>query len=158
MVTEYLISELAQHSHYDFMQILSVEVVQVELWTIAWKQCTVIWNLRTSLFQLLSNILAYKNHNVYIFFCKVLSVAFKASSAILSMSKGPLVIRIVHGRASYDVFLLPLSPSHSLSRTSCKSFISHSVSRHANWLLCLLLSRFNHCATGKCVKEPVFPH
>ena len=150
MVTEYLILELAQHSHYDFMQILSVEVVEVELWSIAWEQCTVIWNLRTSLFQLLSNIFAYKNHNVYIFFCKVLSVVFKASSTILSMSKGPLVIRIVQGRTSYDVFLLALNPP--LSRTSWKFFISHSVSRHANWLLCLLLSRFSHCTTGKCVK------
>ena len=110
MVTEYLISELAQHSHYDFMQILSVEVVEVELWSIAWEQCTVIWNLRTSLFQLLSNIFAYKNHNVYIFFCKVLSVVFKASSTILSMSKGRLVIPIVHARTTYDVLLLPLPP------------------------------------------------
>ena len=66
MVTEYLISELAQHSHYAFMQTFPVEMVQVELWSIAWKQCTVICNLQTSLFQLLSNILAYKNHHVYI--------------------------------------------------------------------------------------------
>ena len=131
------------------MQIFSVEMVQVELWSIAWKQCTVIWNLQTSLFQLLSNILAYKNHHVYIFSWKVLSVVFKASSTILSMSKGPLVIRIVHGRTSYDVLLLPLLPP--LSRTSWTFFISHSVSRHANWLLCFL-AHFNHCATGKCVK------
>ena len=58
------------------MQTFSVEVVQVELSPIAWKQCTVIRNLETSLFQLLSNILAYKNPHVYMFFCKVLSVAF----------------------------------------------------------------------------------
>ena len=92
------------------MQTFSVEIVQVELWSISWKHCTVIWNLQTSLFQLLSSILVYKNHHVYIFFCKVLSAVFKASSTILSMSKVPLVIRIVHGRTSYDVLLLPLPP------------------------------------------------
>ena len=105
------------------MQTFSVEVVQVELWSIAWKQCTVIWNLQTSLFQLLSNILVYKNHHVYIF-CKVLSVVFTASSAILSVSKGPLVIRIVHGRMSYDILFLHLPPPcPSLSRTSWKIFL-----------------------------------
>ena len=149
MVTEYLISELAQHSHYAFMQTFPVEMVQVELWSIAWKQCTVIWNLQTSLFQLLSSIPVYKNHHVYIFFCKVLSAVFKASSTILSMSKVPLVIRIVHGRTSFDVLLLPLPP---FSRTSWKFFVSHSVSRHEDWLLCLFLTHFDHCATGKCVK------
>ena len=139
------------------MQTVSVEVVQVELSLIAWKQCTVIWNLQTSLFQLLSNILAYKNPHVYMFFCKVLSAAFKASSTILSMSTGPLVIQIVHGRMSYDVLFLlflplPCLPPHPLSRTSWKFFISHSVSRHANWLLCPFLARLDPCATGKCVK------
>ena len=111
MVTEYLISELAQPSCFH-ADIFCREMVQVELWSIVWKQCTVIWNLQTSLFQLLSNILAYKNHHVYIFFCKVLSVVFKASSSILSMNKGPIVIWIVHGRTSYDVLLLllPLPP------------------------------------------------
>ena len=104
------------------MQTFSVEVVQVELWFIAWKQCTVIWNLQTSLFQLLSNILVYKNHHVYIFFCKVLSVVFKVSSTILLMSKGALVIRIVHGRTSYDVLFLPLPPL--LFQERHKNFLS----------------------------------
>ena len=104
------------------MQALSVEVVQVELWFIAWKQCTVIWNLQTSFVQLLSNILAYKNRHVCIFFYKVLSVVFKASSTILSLSKEPLIIRNVYGRTSYDVLLLPLPPP-SLSRTSWTVFI-----------------------------------
>ena len=131
-------------------QIFSVEVVQLELWPIAWKQSTVIWNLQTSLFQLLSNILVYKNHHVYIF-CKVLSVVFTASSAILSVSKGPLVIRIVHGRMSYDILFLHLPPLPIPFKNIMKNF-SHSVSRHANWLLCLLLARLDHCAAGKCVK------
>ena len=103
------------------MQTFSVERVQVELWSILWKQFTVIWNLQTCLIQLLSNILVYKNHHVYIFFCKVLSVVFKASSTILSMSKGPLVIPIVNGRTSYDVFLLPLTP---LFKNVMKIFLS----------------------------------
>ena len=141
------------------MQTFSVQVVQVEFWPIAWKQCTVIWNFQTSSFQLLSNILAYKNHHVYIFFCKVLSVIFKESSTILSMGKGTLAIRIVHGRTSYDVLFLPLAlRTPPLSRTLWKFFISHSVSRHANRLLCFLLTRFDHCVTGKCVKQPAFPH
>ena len=97
-------------------------MVQVELWPIEWKQCTVIWNLQTSLFQLLSNILVYKNHHVYIFFCKVLSVVFKVSSTILLMSKGALVIRIVHGRTSYDVLFLPLPPL--LFQERHKNFLS----------------------------------
>ena len=112
-------------------QIFSVEVVQLELWPIAWKQSTVIWNLQTSLFQLLSNILVYKNHHVYIFLCKVLSVVFKASSTILSMKEATRNWRFV------------TTPT-PLSRTSWKFFISHSVLRHANWLLCLLLARFDH--------------
>ena len=132
------------------MRTFSVEVVQVELWPIAWKQCTGIWNLQTSLFQLLSNILVYKNHHVYIFFCKVLSVIFKASSTILSMSKGPLIIRIVHGRTSYEVFFRPPQPPPPPARLFKNIVISRSVSWHANWLLCLLLARFDHCATGKC--------
>ena len=96
--------------------------MQVELWPIEWKQCTVISNLQTSLFQLLSNILVYKNHHVYIFFCKVLSVVFKVSSTILLMSKGALVIRIVHGRTSYDVLFLPLPPL--LFQERHKNFLS----------------------------------
>ena len=137
------------------MQTFSVEVVNVELWSIEWKQCAVI---QASLFQFLSNILVYKNHHVYLLFCKVLLVIFETSSAILSMSKGPLVIRIVHGRTSYEVFLLTLPspsvplPPPSLSRTSWKFFFSHSVSWHANWLLWLLLAHFDHCAPGNCVK------
>ena len=138
------------------MQTFSLKVVQVELWPIAWKHCTVIWNLQASLFQLLYNILVYKSHHeyiyiyiYYIFFCKFLSVVFKASSTILSMIKGLLVIRTVHGRTSCDILFLPLP---LLSRTSWKFFISRFVSRHANWLLSLLLARFNHCSTGKCIK------
>ena len=96
--------------------------MQVELWPIERKQCTVISNLQTSLFQLLSNILVYKNHHVYIFFCKVLSVVFKVSSTILLMSKGALVIRIVHGRTSYDVLFLPLPPL--LFQERHKNFLS----------------------------------
>ena len=105
MVTEHLISELAQplFFHADIF----CRVVQVELSPIAWKQCTVIWNLQISLFQLLSNILAYKNPHVCMFFRKVLSVAFKASLTIFSVSKGLLVIQVVHGKMSYDV-LFPL--------------------------------------------------
>ena len=136
------------------MQTFSVELVQVELWPIAWKQFTVIWNLQASLFQLLSNILVYKSSHeyiyIYIFFCKFLSVVFKASSTILSMIKGLLVVRTVHGRTSCDILFLPLP---LLSRTSWKFFISRSVSWHANWLLCLLLARFNHCATGSALNS-----
>ena len=113
------------------MQTFSVEVVQVELSPIAWKQCTVIWNLQTSLFQLLSNILAYKNPHVYMFFCKVLSVAFKASSTILSVSTGPLVIQIVHGRMSYDVLFLLFLP---LPRPPSTPF----QERHENFLSLIL--------------------
>ena len=61
---EYLITE---HSHYAFTQTFSAEGVQVEIWSIAWKQCTIVWNSQTRLFQLLSNILAYKSHHVYIY-------------------------------------------------------------------------------------------
>ena len=164
MVTEYLISELARPLcfHADtFCGDASWALAH----TIAWKQSTVIWNLQTSLFQLLSNIPVYKNHHVYIyiyiyiFFCKVLSVVFKASSTILPMSKGPLVIWIVHERTSY-VLYLPLRdplPPPLLSRTSWKFFISFCFT-HANWLFCLLLAHFDHSATGNCVKSPVFPH
>ena len=120
-------------------------MVQVELWPIEWNQCTVISNLQTSLFQLLSNILVYKNHHVYIFFCKVLSVVFKVSSTILLMSKGALVIRIVHGRTSYDVLFLPLPPSSFKNvikifyLLACKSThlpSSRSLRSLCNWKVC----------------------
>ena len=106
------------------MQTFSVEVVNVELWPIEWKQCAVI---QASLFQFLSNILVYKNHHVYLLFCKVLLVIFETSSAILSMSKGPLVIRIVHGRTSYEVFLLTL-PSPSVPLPPPPAFQEHHES------------------------------
>ena len=67
-------------------------------------------------------MLVYKNHHVYIFSCKVLSVVFKVSSTILLMSKGALVIRIVHGRTSYDVLFLPLPPL--LFQERHKNFLS----------------------------------
>ena len=127
-------------------------MVQAELWPIAWKQCTVIWNLQTSLFQVLSNILVYKNYHVYIFFCKVLSVVFKASSAV---SKGPCNSNCSRKSVIWRFVSTPTSPP--FSRTSWKFFTYHSVSWHASWLLCLLLARFDHCATGKYVKQPLFP-
>ena len=135
------------------MQTFSVEVVQVELSPIAWKQCTVIWNLQTSLFQLLSNILAYKNSHVYMFSCKVWSVALKASSTIFSVSKGPLVIQIVHGRMSYDVLFplflpLPLPPF----KNDVKIFYLSFCFTACKLTLCLLLACLDPCATGKCVK------
>ena len=145
MVTEYLISELAQHSHYAFMQTFPVEMVQVELWSIAWKQCTVICNLQTSLFQLLSNILAYKNHHVYICTKYIYAKFYQLSLKHLQQFS-----QWVSGHSIIWCFLT--NPTPPLSRTPWKFFISHSVSRHANWLLCLLLARFDHCATGKCVK------
>ena len=135
------------------MQTLSVEVVQVELWSIAWMQCTVIWNLQTSLFHLLSNILACKNRHVCVFFCKVLSVVFKALSTILSLSKEPLMIRNVHWKASYDLLLLPyltpppfqdrhekfLSFYLAFSFTACKLTplpSSSSLQSLCNWKVC----------------------
>ena len=89
------------------MKTFSAEVVQAELWPIAWKQCTVIWNLQTSLFQFLSNILVYKNYHVYIFFCKVLSVVFKASSAV---SKGPCNSNCSRKSVIWSFVSTPTSP------------------------------------------------
>ena len=134
------------------MQTFSVEVVQVELSPIAWKQCTVIRNLETSLFQLLSNILAYKNPHVYMFFCKVLSVAFNnfvseyGATRNSNCSWKNVIWCIV------SIVSTPTPSPPPLSRTSWKFFISHSVSRHANWLLCPFLARLDPCATRKCVK------
>ena len=106
------------------MQTFSVEVVQVELSPIAWKQCTVIWNLETSLFQLLSNILAYKNPHVYMFFCKVLSVAFNnfvseyGATRNSNCSWKNVIWCIV------SIVSTPTPPPlHPLSRTSWKFFI-----------------------------------
>ena len=121
MVTEYLISELAQplYFHADTFCIGGAS------WALVHSMKAVYCNMKLTnkFIQLLSNILAYKNRHVCTFFCKVLSVVFKASSTILSLSKEPLIIRIVHGRTSYDILLLPLPP---ISRTSWKFFISLS--------------------------------
>ena len=102
------------------MKTFSAEVVQAELWPIAWKQCTVIWNLQTSLFQFLSNILVYKNYHVYIFFCKVLSVVFKASSAV---SKGPCNSNCSRKSVIWSFVSTPTSPP-SLFQERHENFLS----------------------------------
>ena len=111
MVTEYLISELAQPLcfHADIFcrggtswaLVHSIEAVYCNM-KLAYKQfyfscCLIFLPIKTVIY-------------IYIFFFKVLSAVFKASSTILSMSKGPLIIQIVHGRTSYDALLLPLPP------------------------------------------------
>ena len=103
------------------MKTFSAEVVQAELWPIAWKQCTVIWNLQTSLFQFLSNILVYKNYHVYIFFCKVLSVVFKASSAV---SKGPCNSNCSRKSVIWSFVSTPTSPPPPIFQERHENFLS----------------------------------
>ena len=69
------------------MQTFSVQVVQVELWSIAWNQCTVIWNLKQVYFSCCPIFLSLKT---IIFFCKVLSVVFKVSEYPLKQNKNVL--------------------------------------------------------------------
>ena len=132
MVTEHLISELTQPLCFHAVIFCRGGASLALVHSIEVVYCNT--KLTNKLFQLLSNILVYKNH-------QVLSVVFKASSTILSMNQGPLVIRIVHGRTSYDVLLLLLDQFKERHENFLSLILFHGmqIDSFAFFLLALII-------------------
>ena len=70
---------------------------------------------------------------------------------LAKFTKVPLAIQFAHGRTSFDVLLLPLSPTpfKNVMKIFMKVLPLIYSSRDANCFLCLPLTRFDHHLTGK---------